>query len=180
MRLGEEVARVLRQIAHDLHHGYKTQPKHILLRSVRYMVCDLKNIFINNTSLHDLVCVIPDDTCNRHDPQPNSGLYVNPTITQYTNELHESIAFAETLSVAGVMTLLIEVVARLDRLLDAVIEFQEQAGFYEFSMNDGGIDESNNASGVSMKICVHPRRVHISDNVDIVEHRQTPSSSTGE
>ena len=180
MRLGEEGARVLRQIAYDLHHGYKTQPKHRLLRPVRHMVHDLKNIFINNMSLHDLVYVIPDDTCNQHDPKPNSGIEVNPTITQYTNELHESIAFAETLSVAGVMTLLIEVVARLDRLLDAVIEFQEQAGFYELSMNGDDINELDNASSVSIKVRVHPHRVHSFDNVDIVEHRHMPSSSTGE
>lgn len=43
--------------------------------------------------------------------------------------LHESMEFAESLSLASLITLLIEFVARVEHLLDALGDFQDQAGF---------------------------------------------------
>lgn len=43
--------------------------------------------------------------------------------------LHESKAIAGFLSVASLVTLLMEIVARVEHVLDASAELQEQAGF---------------------------------------------------
>ncbi|KAI5055439.1 hypothetical protein GOP47_0028960 [Adiantum capillus-veneris] len=61
----------------------------------------------------------------------------------------ECMAFAETLSLACLIALLIEIVARVEHLIDANAEFQEEAGFRQASPDD---DDGGLASYTSLDI----------------------------
>ena len=187
-----EAARVLRRVAFDLHHNHKTQPKHRLLRPMRHTIEELRQI-VNKTSLN----LLP-----KNNPSPNLDLnantksYTNPNANTNTtlnintttnidddldrltalSDLQESIAFAETLSLSGVVTLLIEIVARLDRLLDALMVFQEQAGFNEPLTYDyfDGVDDEDTSGDIKINM-------HVDGGVKTIEqYPHAPSTSCGE
>ncbi|MCO5603938.1 hypothetical protein L7F22_058094 [Adiantum nelumboides] len=82
---------------------------------------------------------------------PKSTL-TNPSkgdLTRGTLMAPECTAFAETLSLASLIALLIEIVARVEHLIDANAEFQEQAGFGQASHVSVDIVDSANGGDVN-------------------------------
>lgn len=212
IKIGEEVACVLRGAADDLKAKQKTKPKQILLRKVQLAIEDLNYMVrtyphfytlhlqhrnanysncapYSNSSMNPMYspqeappirsCDHPpmmSAHCNAHayshtDSIPNASMHVNLNVPIPSNPndhilslnhnsnfqvgkdsltanglppspaensrkdnkecfmLHESMEFAESLSLASLVTLLIEIVARVEHLLDAIDIFQERAGF---------------------------------------------------
>ena len=122
----------------------------------------------------------------KSNPNPNANTKPNANTTSNLDDdlerltalsdLRESIVFAETLSLSGVVTLLIEILARLDRLLDALMVFQEQAGFNEPLTYDyfDGVDDEDTSGDIKIN-------VHVDGGVKTMEqYHHAPSTSCGE